>query len=85
MDSETHGYSLCPGSVSLEGEWTWAMQKKSENVENEPSGTQESGRGRRLWERGTGPLSGARRERAESQGGISGFVLGGQELREERG
>lgn len=42
-------------------------------------------RGRRLWERGTGPLSGARRERAESQGGISGFVLGGQELREERG
>lgn len=59
--------------------------QKSENVENEPSWTQESGREKRLWERGTGPLLGARRERADSQGGISGFVLGGQELREERG
>lgn len=48
------------------------------------SRTQESERGRRLWERETSPLPGARRERAESQGGISGFVLRGQGQREER-
>lgn len=59
--------------------------KKSENGKNKPSGTQDSGRGRRLWKREAGQLPGTRRKRAENQAGISGFVFGGQGMREERG
>lgn len=82
MASKPHGVFPLLG-VCLTGRGR-RQRKKSENVEHEPSGTQELGRGWRLWERGAGPLLGARRERAESQGGIAGFVLGGQGLREER-
>lgn len=86
MDSETHGYSLCPGSVSLEGEWTWAMQKKNQRmVRMNQAGprNQEEGGGYGRGEQVHFQEQEGRGQRAKE--GLVGLSLGGQELREERG